>query len=145
VGELFGIALVSTAAALGLMMIFLLLRMICRKTWIAGSVLCLLWGTSQSLPLAGLWGPQAGLFSLVLLVTLSAVPVVLLVRFGVLASAAAFLLGGLSKLAIPTLDPSSPLFGIGLFITAIALGVAVYAGLVSMAGRPLAEDALLKA
>jgi serine/threonine-protein kinase len=134
VGELFGIALVATAAALGLMMAFLLLRMICRKTWVAGAVLCLLWGAAQALPLAGLWGPRAGLFSLVLLVALSAVPVVLLVRFGVLASAAAFFVGGLGKLAIPSFDPSSPLFGIGLLITAVAFAFAAYGCRTSLAG-----------
>jgi hypothetical protein len=144
VGELFGILLLSTAAALGLMMVFLLLRMVFRKTWIAGAMLCLLWGAVQALPLAGLWGIRAGLFGLVLLVALSAVPVVLLVRFGLLASLAAFFLGGLGKLAIPSLDPSSPLFGIGLFITVVAFAIGGYACQTSMAGRPLMRDALLR-
>lgn len=70
-----------------------------------------------------------------LLVVLTAVPVVLLVRFGLLASLAAFLLGGLGKLAIPTLDPSSPLFGIGLFLTAVTLAIAAYGTGSAVAGR----------
>jgi hypothetical protein len=144
-GDLFRVALVSTAAALSFMMIFLLLRMICRKTWIAGGVLCLLWGALLALQLAGLWGPRAGLFGLVLQITISAVYVLLLVRFGLLATLAAFLFGGLSSLAVFSFDPSSPLFGIGLFLTAVAFSFAAYGCQTSMAGRPLMQDTLLKA
>jgi hypothetical protein len=145
VGELFGVALVSTAAALGFMMVFLLLRMVCRKTWIAGAVLCVLWGALFALQLAGLWGLQAGLFGLMLQITLAAVYVLLLVRFGLLASLAAFFFGGLSSLAIYSLDPSSPLFGIGLFFTAVVFALAAYGFQASLAGRPLMQDTLLKA
>jgi hypothetical protein len=140
VGEVFGITLVSTAAALGFLMAFVLLRMICRRTWIAGTVLCVLWGLAQGLPLVGLWGPRGGLFSLLLFVVPSAVPVLLLVRLGLLALMAAFLLGGLSRLAVFTFDPSSPLFGTGLFVTAVAFAVAAYGFRTSTAGRPLIQD-----
>jgi hypothetical protein len=126
-------------------MVFLLLKMLCRKTWIAGTVLCLVWGVVQALPLAGLWGPAAGLFILVPLVVVSALYVVVLVRFGLLASIAAFFLGGLSQLAVVTLDPSSPLFGIGLFVTAVTLGLATWAAFVSLGGRPWMADSLLEA
>jgi len=145
VGELFRIALVSTAAALTFTMVFLLLRMICRKTWIAGTVLCLLWGVAQALPMAGLWGPAAGLFMLVVLTVISALYVVVLVRFGLLATVAAFLWGGLGQLAVVTLEASSPLFGIGLFITAVALALAAFGAFTSLAGRPWMADTLLKA
>jgi predicted Ser/Thr protein kinase len=145
VGELFRLALVSTTVALAFTMVFLLLKMLCRKTWIAGTVLCLVWGVVQALPLAGLWGPAAGLFILVPLVVVSALYVVVLVRFGLLASIAAFFLGGLSQLAVVTLDPSSPLFGIGLFVTAVTLGLATWAAFVSLGGRPWMADSLLEA
>jgi hypothetical protein len=98
----------------------------------------------QALPLAGLWGPPGGLFALVLLTAISATYIVLLVRFGLLASLAAFLFGGLSSLAVYSLDSSSPLFGVGLFLTAVALALAAYGGQVSMAGRPLLQDSLLR-
>jgi hypothetical protein len=143
VGEVFRVALVSTAAALGFVMIFLLLRMLCRRTWIAGAVVCLLWGAVPALQLAGLWGSRAALFGLTLQITVVAVYVVLLVRFGLLATVAAFFFGGLSRLGIFSLDPSSPLFGTGLLITGVAFAVAAYGCQVSMADRPLMRDASL--
>jgi hypothetical protein len=78
-------------------------------------------------------------------VTLTAVYVVLFVRFGLLALLAAFLLGGLSKLGSLSLDPSSPLFGVGLFITAVAFAIAAFGFQTSLAGRPLMSDALPRA
>jgi Protein kinase domain len=144
VGELFRIALVSTAAALTFTIIFLLLRMLFRKTWIAGAVVCLLWGAVQALQFAGLWGLRAGLFGLMLQIAVVAVYVVLLVQFGLLASIAAFFFGGLSRLGIFSLDPSSPLFGIGLFITAVAFAIATYGCQTSMAGRSSMRDARLR-
>jgi predicted Ser/Thr protein kinase len=142
VGELFGIALVSTAAALGLVTIFLLLRIVFRRTWIAGSVLCLVWGATLGLQFGGLWGPAAGAFGLAFQAALAAIYMVVLVRFGLLATLAAFLLGGLSSLGVLTFDPSSPLFGIGLFITAVVFALGAYGALTSMAGRPLLRDSL---
>jgi hypothetical protein len=144
VGEVFRIALVSTAAALSVMILFLLLKMVCRKTWIAGAVLCLLWGAVQALPLAGLWGLRAGLFSLGLQVALVALSVVLLVRFGLLATVATFISGGLSSLGVFSLDPSSPLFGIGLFVAAVVLAIAAYGCWTSLAG-PHTRSRLLDA
>jgi hypothetical protein len=145
VGALFGIALVSTAAALGLVTIFLLLRIVFRKTWIAGSVLCLLWGATLGLQFAGLWGPAAAAFGLAFQVVLTAIYIVVLVRFGLLATLAAFFLGGLSRLAVFSYDPSSPLFGIGVFITAVAFALGAYGALTSLAGRSLMPDTLLEA
>ena len=48
---------------------------------------------------------------------------------------AAFFVGGLGKLAIPSLAPSSPLFGVGLLITAAAFAFAAYGCQISSAGR----------
>jgi hypothetical protein len=134
VGGVLGVALVSVAAGLSLLMLFLLLRMLLRRTWIAGVALCLLWATLPALQLAGLWGPGAGLFGFVVNLVLYAMFIVLLVRLGLLALLAALFLGGLSVLAIPCLDPSSPLFGTGLFVGAVALALAAWAAHVSMAG-----------
>jgi predicted Ser/Thr protein kinase len=145
VGELFGVALVAVAAALSLTMIFLILRMVFRKTWIAGAVLCLLWGALFGLQLAGLWGPPAGLLGLALQATIAALYMMLLVRFGLLASMAAFLLGGLGSLGMTTFDPSSPLFGIGLLVTAVAFAIAGWGFQASIGGRPLNDDTLLRA
>jgi serine/threonine-protein kinase len=144
-GELFRIVLVSTAAALSLMMVFLLLRMICRRTWIAASILCLLWGALIGLQFAGVWGPQAGLFGLVFQATYLAVLVALLVRFGLFSTLVACLFGGLGELAIFSFDPTSPFFGTALFVTAVALAIPAYGCWIAMAGHPLMRDTLLKA
>jgi serine/threonine-protein kinase len=141
-GTVLGVALVSVAAGLSIVMLFLLLRMLLRRTWIAGSVLCLLWATLPALQFAGLWGPRAGLLGFAVHVVLYAIFIVLLVRLGLLAFLAAFFLGGLSVLAIPCLDPSSPLFGTGLFIAAVALALAAWAAHASMAGRSWVQDPL---
>jgi len=66
--------------------------------------------------------------------------VVLLVRLGLLAFLAASFLGGLSVLGIPCLDPSSPLFGTGLFVAAVALALAAWAAHTSLAGRSWVQD-----
>jgi hypothetical protein len=142
VGGVLGVALVSVAAGLSLLMLFLLLRMLLRRTWIAGVALCLLWATLPALQFAGLWGPRAGLFGFVLHGVLYAMVVVLLVRLGLLALLAAFFVGGLSALAIPCLDPSSPLFGTGLFVAAVALALAAWAAHAAMAGRSWVKDPL---
>jgi serine/threonine-protein kinase len=142
VGELFATFLLSTAFALGIMMVFLLLRMICRKTWIAGTVLCVLWGAITALSFAGLFGPQAALFGLLFQAFNAAVVVVLLARFGLLAAVAGTLFAGLGRFAVFTLDTSSPLFGIGLFVTAVSFALAIYGWQTSLAGRPLMKDPL---
>jgi len=142
VGEVLGVALVSIAAGLSLLMLFLLLRMLFRRTWLAGAALCLLWATLPALQLASLWGAGAGLFGFALHIVLYAMFVVLLVRLGLLAFLAAFFLGGLSVLGIPCLDPSSPLFGTGLFIAAVALALAAWAAHTSLAGRSRVPDPL---
>ena len=125
-------------------MIFLLLRMLFRRTWIAGGRLCLLWGALLALQLAGLWGPRAGLFGLVLQVDLTAMYVVLLVRFGLLAVAGGLPPGRAGPARGIHLDPSSPLFGIGLFVTAVALALAAWGFQASIVGRPLNDDTLLE-
>jgi hypothetical protein len=145
VGELFRVALVSTATALGFTTIFLLLKIVCRRTWIAGILLCLLWGAVEGLGLAGLWGVRAGLVGLLLQIAIVALYVVLLVRFGLLATLAAFFFGGLGRLGVFSLDPSSPLFATGLLLTAVAFALAAYGCQVSMTGPPLLRDAPLEA
>jgi hypothetical protein len=142
VGEVLGMALVSVAGSLSIVMLFLLLRMLLRRTWLAGTVLCLLWATLPALQLASLWGPGAGLLGFALHLVLYGMFIVLLVRLGLLALLVAFFLGGLGALAIPSLDPSSPLFGTGLFVAAVPLSLAAWSAHVSMAGRSWVQDPL---
>jgi hypothetical protein len=141
-GEVVGMALVSVAGGLSIVMLFLLLRMLLRRTWIAGTVLCLLWATLSALQFASLFGPGGGLLGFGLHVVLYAMFTVLLVRLGLLAFLAAFFVGGLGRLAIPCLDPSSPHFGTGLFLAAVALALAAGAAHASTAGRSWVQDPL---
>ncbi len=141
VGQLFWTVFISTALALGIMILFLLLRMICRKTWIAGVVLCLLWGSVTALNFAGLFGGvEAGLFGLLFQTVTVGFYVVLLVRFGLLALVAGSVFGFLGSFGIFSLDAASPLFGLGLFVTAVAFAFAAYGWHTSIAGRSLMQD-----
>jgi hypothetical protein len=144
VGELFSTFLVSTAAALVIMMLFLLLRMICRKTVIAGVVFCLLWGVFGGLQFVGVFGAGAGVLGVVLQISTVSLLVVVLVRFGLLALVACMIFVSLSNISLLTFNASAPFFGLGLFITAVAFALATYGWHTSLAGRSLMQDTLLK-
>jgi len=144
VGELFSSFLTSTAAALVIMMLFLLLRMICRKTIIAGVVFCLLWGIFGGLQFIGVWGVGAGVLGVVVQISTVSLLVVALVRFGLLALVACMIFVGLSNISLFTFNASAPFFGLGLFITAVAFALAAYGWHTSLAGRSLMQDTLLK-
>ena len=65
-GEIFSVVLAQLSVALGLMMLFLLLRMILRKTWIAAVVMCLLQAAIGGLNFMALWrGPLGATFGVV--------------------------------------------------------------------------------
>ncbi len=140
VGQMFWAVLVATAMALVIMILFLLLRMILRKTWIAGAVFCLLWGIVTGLNFAGLFGLEAGVFGFLFQVATVAFYVVLLVRFGLLALVAGTVFGFLGSFGVFSLDAASPLFGLGLFLTAVAFAFAAYGWHTSIAGRSLIHD-----
>ena len=144
VGQMFQTLLASTAIALVLMMFFLLLRMIFRKTWIAGAVLIVLMGAIGGLQFTGLWGPRAGVIWALYHAFAGAVILVVLLRFGLLALVAYMFFGALGGLGLTILDTSSPLFGTGLLVTGVAFAFAAYGFQTSLAGRPLMRDSLLQ-
>ncbi len=84
-GEVFSGVLINAAAALIVVALLLLLRMVLRKTFIAGTVVCLLWGGFYGLQFLGLVGPGAGLGMAMVGFVLGAAQIVVLARFGLLA------------------------------------------------------------
>jgi serine/threonine-protein kinase len=143
-GQLFSTMLTSVAVALGVMMLFLLLRMICRKTAIASVVFCLVWGAFGALNYGGIWGAKAAVLGFVIQAFALGVMVWVLVRFGLLAVIAFMVFVGLGNITLLTFDSTAPYFGIGLFYTAVAIGFAAYGWHTSLAGRSLMQDSLLK-
>jgi len=142
--QLFSTALFSVAAALAVMVAFLLLRMLCRRTWIAGAVFCLFWGTLAALQFAGLFGARAGLFGLLFQAFNMAAFVFVLVRFGLLALLASWSFGSLGALLVFTFDTSAPYFGLGLFVTGVAFALAGYGWRTSLGSRSLVRDTALR-
>jgi hypothetical protein len=126
-GEIFSVLLSQLSIALGLMMLFLLLRMMLRRTWIAAAVLCLL---------------QAALTGLNLTALAMAITIFLLVRFGLVALLALTVFSGLGQVSPVTFDASSPHFTTGLLFTLVAWSLAFYGWKTSLAGRPLLQDPL---
>jgi hypothetical protein len=145
VGELFSTVLVSTSVALGVMAFFLLLRLLCRRTWIAAAVFCLLSGLILgATQFASLFGPQAALFGLVLQAFNAAVSTVLLVRYGLLALVASWIFARLGALLVFTLNTTAPYFGLGLMVTAVAFAIAIYGWRISVGARPAGRDLLAR-
>ena len=144
VGQLFSSFLTSTVVALVIMMLFLLLRMICRKTVIAVIVFCILGGVFGALQLVGLFGVSAAPIAIVLQVSSFALFIFVLLRFGLLAQVVMTIFSTLQGLSLLTLDTSAPFFSLGLFVTAVAFAMAAYGWHTSLAGRSLMQDSLLK-
>ena len=144
VGEVFSSLLTSASVALGILMLFLILRLICRKTAIASVVFCLVWGAFGALQFAGLWGARAGVLGFVLQALSLGFIVWVLVRFGLLALVAFMVYSNLGNITPLTFDTSAPFFSLGLFYTAVVFALVAYGWHTSLAGRSLMQDNLLK-
>jgi hypothetical protein len=127
-------------AALVLLMLFLLLRMICRKTSIAAVVFCLLGAVFGALQLVGLFGPPSAPLAIALQLSSFVVVVLVLLRFGLLALVVTTIFGSLTNLSLLTFDSSAPFFGLGLFVTAVAFALTFYGWRTSLAGHSLMQD-----
>jgi serine/threonine-protein kinase len=141
-GEIFSVLLSRLSIALGLMMLFLLLRMMLRRTWIAAAVLCLLQAALTGLNFTALGGPRAGALGFGLSGLAMAITIFLLVRFGLVALLALTVFSGLGQVSPVTFDASSPHFTTGLLFTLVAWSLAFYGWKTSLAGRPLLQDPL---
>jgi len=141
--QLFSATLTNLAFALAFMMLFLLCRMILRKTWIAVAILCLLWGTQTGLQIAGFSESGGWIFGFVLGAAIFGFLCFVLVRFGLVSLVAFMTISGLMGIAPTTWIVSRPYFGTGLIFMMVIVALAVYAFNVALAGRSVMQDSLM--
>ncbi len=143
-GQLFSILLTSLAFSLAFIVLFLVLRLVLRKTWLAAGAFALIYGAYLALAFAALSGGRLGagsvLFGLIFGFGVTVLALVLLIRFGLLASIGWNLLGQLMSSYPVTADVAAPYFAISLLGPIVVLAIAVAAFKVSLAGRPLFTD-----
>jgi len=146
-GQLFSIQLVSLYAPLGYFVMFLLLRIILRKQWLAAVVFCGLVAARSALGFVVLGSGKVPTtlvaFGVVVGAVAGTIMLVLLVRFGLLAAAGAFLMVNVLATFPITLDPSKFFFGVSVMGLVFAVIPVLYAAYVALAGRPLLRDPLL--
>ena len=120
-----------------IMMMLLLFRVILRKQWLAVSTFFLLWTSILALGLDHSW------VSIWFLLIVHALMLVVLLRYGLLASIAMFTFHLMSWRLVSTLDLSA-WYSRGSLVTLLLLtALAAYAFYISLAGRPLFKDAIL--
>ena len=145
--ELFTLHLVSLSVPLAFLLLFLLIRLVLRRQWLAATALGAL---NAGLTALGLYtqAPDPSLAVAVFGATLglmnAAVLIVLLIRFGLLATVATMVCSTILDSYPVTLDFSTPYAGAGLFGMLVLAAYALYAFTISLAGRPLFEDKLLQ-
>jgi hypothetical protein len=146
-GQVFIIPLISLSVPLGHFMLFLLLRIILRKQWLAAIAYCAILSLSMAVTLGvqagevsqGLFFYGAAVGALIAVIVLT-----VLVRFGLLAAAGCFLMANLIPRFPITLDASTPYFTASLFGLLVAAAITVAAFYVSLAGRSMFGEALLR-
>jgi serine/threonine-protein kinase len=142
IGKLFSAPLQGLLFASVVLLIFLVIRLIVRRTWIAVSVLALFWGLLtgvQWMMLTFARGASIGplIFGFVWGVLLALVIIVLMIRFGLLALMADLLCSLLITSFAITADTSAPYFSAMLVGPLAAALVAVIAYRSATAGRTL--------
>jgi len=146
--ELFTTHLTSVAAPLGLLLLFLFFRLIFRRQWLAATVFVLMFAALGSQNISQLSGGQGGVAPIVFGIVLgglnAAIIITLLVRFGILATAAAILAGGICDAYPLTLDFSTPYVGATMFGMLVLAAYALYGFRTSLAGRALFRDNILQ-
>jgi len=124
------------------MMFLLILRIVLRRTWIAGVAFCLMYSAWQTVQTA-MWLPSAPavvLMSIAGLLVATAC-LVQLTRFGLVATIAGMIAA--NTIYPFTTDVSAPYFGISLMPVAAVLALALYAFKISLAGQSLFREDLL--
>jgi hypothetical protein len=149
VSELFTLHLMSLAVPLGLLLLFLLFRLILRLQWLAVVAFSALGGLTNAVNFLVIAPPSAGTVAPVLFgAAMGAISwgilVLLLVRFGLLATAAASLCGMVLDAYAVSLDFSTPYAAASLFGMLVIAAYAIYAFRISLAGRAVFEDKLLQ-
>jgi hypothetical protein len=148
IGQVLIMPLVSLSAPLGHFMLLLLLRILLRKQWLAAVAYGIIFSLSGALAAAVQGGGDVPNMLLVFAALVSALTAFLLlslmIRFGLLAVAGAFLMVNLIANYPITLDGSAPYFSYSLFGMLLALALAGLAFYISLAGRPMFGDSLIK-
>jgi serine/threonine-protein kinase len=143
-GGLFSVLLGSLAAPLAYTTLVLILRMIFRVQWLAATAFCLLFTLLSVLEFIAFAGATLSLeiiaLSVVLGVTSGVFMIVLLLRFGLLATVGAFIVATTLAYYPITLDPGAPYFATSLLGLLICIALASFAFYGSLAGRPLFEE-----
>ncbi len=147
-GGLFTTHLTSVALTLGLLLIVLLFRLILRRQWLAATVfVSLIALINLAQVLSGVLGEDPPLVQIVFLSVMGAVNggilMVLLMRYGLLASVAALLVSDIIKRYPITLEFSAPYVAASLFGMLVIAGYALYGLRTSLAGRPLFRDEVM--
>jgi serine/threonine-protein kinase len=146
-GQIFIVQLISLSVPLGHFMMFLLLRIILRKQWLAAIGYCAILSLSMGVTLGVqggeisrglfLYGAAAGTIMAVLVL-------IILVRFGLLAAAGCFLIANHIPRFPITLDTATPYFTASLFGLIVAAVITIAAFYVSLAGRSMFGETLLQ-
>jgi hypothetical protein len=108
-------------------MVFFLLRAVLRKEWLAAAVFVLIWTVPAFLDR----GPISGAFALVL----SAVMILVFLRFGLLALVFANYFGHCLEFPLTT-DSSAWYAGTSLLVLLVLAAIAIYGFRIALAGRP---------
>jgi serine/threonine-protein kinase len=143
-GGIFSVALSSLAAPLAYTMLVLILRIVFRVQWLAAAAFCLLFSVMSVLEFvafgAARISPTVVLVSLLLGVATGLLMIVLLLRFGLLATVGAFFVAQTLAYYPITLDPGAPYFATSLLGLLVCIALAGFAFYGSLAGRPIFEE-----
>jgi len=130
-GELLGMVEAAIIQATLILFLAVLFRVALRRRWLAAPALILLLGAPN------VFTPRDPWLALALGLLLATLLVAVLLRFGLLAFATAFLTFSLLLRFPITLDPSAWYVGASVMALGTVVLLAVYGFLVSLAGRPL--------
>jgi serine/threonine-protein kinase len=143
-GGVFSMLLASLAGALAYTLLVLLMRIIFRKQWIAASVFCLIFAGFNIVDFVAYGAqrvtPALVAMSLVIGVITGLFMIVLILRFGLLATVGAFFVANAVAYYPITLNPDAPYFATSMLALLICIGLAAYAFFVSLGSRSLFEE-----
>jgi serine/threonine-protein kinase len=143
-GSVFSLLLVSLAGALAYTLLVLLMRIIFRKQWIAASVFCLIFAGFSIVEFVAYGAqrvtPALVVMSLVIGVITGLFMIVLILRFGLLATVGAFFVANVFAYYPITLNPDAPYFATSMLGLLICVGLATYAFYASLGSRSLFEE-----
>jgi serine/threonine-protein kinase len=147
-GQLFIAQLVGLSVPLGHFLLFLLLRIVLRRQWLAAIAYCAIIGGLSALnyavPGSGEITPALVILGIINGLVIAVLVLTMLVRFGILTAAGCFMMANLLSFYPITLDTGASYFPTAVFGLIVAVGIAGVAYLIALAGRPLFGDSILQ-